>query len=225
MLAQVGRSLPGEAVAHAPSLPDPVSARYPGAARDGLGMPSRWGTAYTVLPMDTPPSSIPSSRASTQRVPRPIFVDSTGRKLRLMRVMGAVALILVVAYLGVVGLALLGGSPNAAAPFLPAPAAPAASPAPAAPSPSAPASLAGNPAAGAGAQPAPGGNPVPAAQIAPVPAATAAAGGAAAAAQPAPAPTAAAVAPAPTAVATQPSGPGNPAAPGQTRRATPPAHP
>lgn len=179
--------------------------------------------------MDTPPSSIHSSRASRHRTHRPIFVDATGRKLRLMRATGAVALILVAGYLGVVGLALLGNSPNAAAPFLP----PAAAPAAPAPTPHptrepadagtwngevpSPAQAGADEPAQAVRGPAPtspaGGAPVPAdlaAQPTPVPAAAAA-----------PAPTAPAAAP----TAAQPTSQGNPAAPGQTRRATPPAHP
>lgn len=172
--------------------------------------------------MDTPPSNSPSSLPAA----RPVFVDSTGRKLRLMRLVGAVALALVAGYLGVVGLAFLGGGPNAAAPLLPAaarPSPPASAPHPVSPT---PAASPGLPSADEQTAAGPAGPaPIPAAQIAPAQSQAVpgtAAGGPPAA--PAPASTAAAARP-PVPTATQPPLQGNPDAPGQTRRATPTTRP
>ncbi|BCT75404.1 hypothetical protein SCMU_12460 [Sinomonas cyclohexanicum] len=147
-----------------------------------------------------------------------------------MRLVGGVALLLVAGYLVVLGFALLGGGPNAAAPFLPPAAAPAQAPSTPTDSPSETLPAAGSgtplpaatenpitvaryltPAQGLGAQPAaaPG-------ALAPAPTAAAAA--------PAPAPTAAL--PAPTATVAPGQGQSNPTAPGQLRRpTTQPTHP
>ncbi|GHG48750.1 hypothetical protein GCM10012320_16260 [Sinomonas cellulolyticus] len=176
--------------------------------------------------MASPPTSTPSRRALRRNDARPVFVDASGGKLRMMRLLGAVTLLVVAAYLVAVGVALLSDGPNAAAPSLPdmsrhtaAPVPPPASggeggPTPAVIPTAAPASVAEVAArAQDPAAPAPGAA-APAAPAQP-------AGTAPAVAPAAPAPTAAAPAPATAAAPVN----GNATAPGQTRRATPTTRP
>ncbi|MDQ4490288.1 hypothetical protein RBS60_08755 [Sinomonas sp. ASV486] len=170
--------------------------------------------------MAIPDSGTLSPGTSAHEDGGPVFVDASGRKLRLMRLIGGVALLLVAGYLVTIGIALMTGGPNAAAPFLPAAAVPSPTvtaqtpdgrPSAATPSPSA-------------ADNAPGSAPLTVANY--VTQATAPAGTArvpvGASTQAASAPTAA---PAPT--ATPISAQGNPSAPGQDKRTIPtqPTHP
>lgn len=174
--------------------------------------------------MASPTKSAPSRRASRHADAGPVFVDASGKKLRLMRLVGGVALALVAGYLAVVGIALLSGGPNAAAPFLPA-AAPAHAPSHPAGSPSET-----GPATGSETPlPAATGSPITVARyVAPAqdPAAQQAAPAGTAAPAPAPAPAPTAAVPAPTATPAPGQVQGNPTAPGQLRRPTSqPTHP
>lgn len=91
-----------------------------------------------------------TSDQSQSASPRgPVFVDASGRRLRLVKLVGLGALGLVAGYVVLLLVAFIGGS-NVAAPYLPLPAAPAAPAARDLPSsPSAPASNAAEPAAAA----------------------------------------------------------------------------
>jgi cytoskeletal protein RodZ len=159
----------------------------------------------------------------------PIFVDSTGRRLRRVRAIWVLALAIVAAYALLLGVALLGG-PNVAAPYLPRQAVGAPAPsAPPSPTASSAATAEGpDPSSGARAQAAahPAGNepaavPQPGAVQAP---ATAAPAPAATAAPAAPVP-AATAAPAPVPSAASGVNGKSDTAPGQTTRPTAPAHP
>lgn len=172
--------------------------------------------------MAIPDSSTPSPGMSAHEDNGPVFVDASGRKLRLMRLIGGAALLLVAGYLVTIGIALTTGGPNAAAPFLPAAAVPSAPPK-TSQIPDAARTGAATPSPTAEG-PAPASVPLTVANYvtqasAPAGAAPAPAGASTRAAS------APAAAPAPTATAIV--GQGNPSAPGQDKRTIPtqPTHP
>lgn len=154
----------------------------------------------------------------------PVFVDSSGRRLRRVKLVGLGALGVVAGYVALLLVALIGG-PNVAAPYLPLPAAvgtgslPSSPPPPDAGAPQdaeGPAAVPGAPAAlqvpVAAPQPVPAQPPVSAAAVPPAAPAVPAVG-----AEPAARPTAPGM---------SGSAPGaNDSAPGQATRPSPPAHP